>query len=274
MAVSESEYTINGTCSLNGIPSQSITIMGPYGAQTVSLPGGSYVLFIRVPDDRTLPVTVTASAKGYVSQSREIRLGETSSMDFNLTPEPTVFTVSGICLANGTPSGDIAVYDDTYGERVVSYENGTYKMNISVPYGGSTVVKLIASKDGYEQEVKSIDVNTTNSVDFSLYPLVIPTVSPSASATPTAIVTPATNQSTTGIAETISANIVWIIAAVILLAVVAGAAMYLKKGGGKGGNKPKEPSREDIYKLVTGDTRRRRRPGEDENEGKGHEKLK
>lgn len=275
-AYMDNEYTINGSCSLNGVVAQGIKLTGPFDAQTVSFPGGSYSLFVRLPEGHPATMTITASYDGYEPLSKDIDLNQSTSLDFNLLPVPAVYTVKGLCSANGTSLAGVAIQDETYGNGTVSGQDGTYQLNISVPSGSSAQVRLATSKPGYDQDSEIIDLNQTTSVNFNLHTLpaatISPSITPSSQAQATAL---STNQSSTGFASLISENACPISAVLVLLAfVIVGSAFYLKKRaiGSKG--MMNEPSREDIYKLVTGDNKRRRRPRNGEGHTGGHKKLK
>ena len=101
-AYMDHEYTVNGSCSINGVVAQGIKLTGPYDAQTVSFPGGSYSMYVRIPEGHPATITITASYDGYESLSQDIDLNQSTSLDFNLLPLPTVYTVNGLCRANGT----------------------------------------------------------------------------------------------------------------------------------------------------------------------------
>ena len=275
-AYMDHEYTINGTCSINGVVAQGISLTGPFDAQTVSFPGGSYSLFVRLPEGHPATITITASYNGYAPVSQDIDLNQSTSLDFNLIPLPTIYTVNGLCSANGTPLAEVDITDETYGSSTVSGQDGTYLMNISVPAGSPSQVNLVASKSGYDQDSKVIDINQTTSVNFDLPVLPVATILPSAaassSAQPTAL---ATNQSSSGFAGLISSNVCPISAVLVLLVLlIVGSALYLKKRATGSKGMMNEPSREDIYKLVTGDEKRRRRPKNGEGHTGGHQKLK
>lgn len=274
-AYMDHEYTINGSCSINGVADQGIKLSGPFDAQTVSFPGGSYSLFIRLPEGHTATVTITASYDGYEPLSKDIDLSQSTSLDFNLLPLPTVYTINGMCSANGTVSSGVVISDETYGNSTVSGLDGTYQLNISVPSSSPSQVTLVASKSGYSQDSKVIDLNQTTSANFDLPTLPVATISPSIASSATAQATVAsTNQSGSGFAGLISGNACPISAVLVLLAlVIVGSVFYLKKRAG-GKSMVNEPSREDLYKLVTGDNKRRRRPRNGEGHTGGHQKLK
>lgn len=267
------EYFVTGACSINGEPAQGIIVAGPYGAQTASYPGGNYSLYIRLPEGRSSSVTITASYNGYGDSSKDIDLNQTTSVDFNLVPLPVTYTVSGICRLSGTPSVGVAVYDETYDSRAVSGEDGAYLLNISVPYGETTRVRLVASNSGYEQDTSTFDLNDTLIANFNL-PVVpkatsLPSATASASAQATAV--PA-DQSGLGL---VTGNAYPILAAIALLIIaIVGAVFYLRRRGKGGKHEMIEPSHEDIYKLVTGDTQRTRMPGNGRDHTGGHKKLK
>lgn len=270
------EYTVNGSCTINGVGAQGIKLAGPFDAQTESFPGGSYSLFIRLPEGHSATVTITASYDGYAPLSQDVDLNQTNSLNFNLLPLPTVYTVNGLCRVNGTPSPGVVVTDETYGNSTVSGPDGAYQLNISVPSGSSAMVSLAATKSGYVQGSKDMDLNQSTTASFDLAPMPVMTGSPSNGASPSAQATAAsTNQSGSGIGGWISGNMFPILAVLVLLAlVIVGSALYLQKRamGNKGGIN--EPSREDIYKLVTGDNKRKRRPRNGEGHTGGHQKLK
>jgi hypothetical protein len=267
------EYFVTGACSINGEPAQGIIVTGPYGAQTASYPGGNYSLYIRLPEGRSSSVTITASYNGYSDSSEDIDLNQTASINFSLVPRPMAYTVNGICRLNGTPSAGVAVYDETYDSRAVSGEDGAYLLNISVPYGETTRVRLVASNSGYEQDTSTLDLNDTLIANFDL-PVVpkatsLPSATAGASAQPTAI---SANQSGLGL---ITGNAYPILAAIALLIIaIVGVVFYLRRRGKGDKHEMIEPSREDIYKLVTGDTQRTRRPGNGRDHTGGHKKLK
>lgn len=274
-AYMDHEYTINGSCTINGVGAQGLKLTGPFDSQTVTFPGGSYSLFIRLPEGHPATVTITASYDGYEPLSKDIDLNQSTSLDFNLLPLPTVYTVTGQCRVNGTLSAGVTVKDETYGNSTVSGADGTYRLNISVPSGSPAEVSLVASRSGYDQRSEMIDLSQTTSANFNLYPQPAATISPSVtgpSAGPTAV---STNQSGSGLAGLISGNACPISAILVVLAiVVVGSAYYLKKRVTGGKSMMKEPSREDIYKLVTGDNKRKRRPRNGEGHTGGHKKLK
>jgi hypothetical protein len=274
-AYMDHEYTINGSCAINGVAAQGIKLAGPDGAQTESFPGGSYSLFIRLPEGQSTTITITASYDGYQPLSKDIDLNQTIYMDFNLLPLPTVYTVIGQCRVNGTLSSGVAVTDETYGNSTVSGADGAYQMNISVPYGSPARISLVASKSGYDQDQQDIDLNQTTNVNFNLPLMPVATISPSAGASPSSQSVVSTNQSGSGIAGLISGNVCPISMALVLLALIlVGSAFYLRKRAVGNRSMINEPSREDIYKLVTGDNRRRRRPRNGEGHTGGHQKLK
>ncbi len=274
-AYMDHEYIINGSSSINGVAAQGIQLTGPFDAQTVTFPGGSYSLFVRLPEGHPATITITASYEGYEPLSKYIDLNQSSSLDFNLLPLPTVYTINGLCRVNGTLSSGVVINDETYGNSTVSGPDGTYQLNISVPSGSSSRVTLVASKSGYSQDSEAIDLNQTTSTNFDLTALPVVTISPSIAVTSTAQATVvSTNQSGSGIAGMISGNAFPISIVLVLLAVViVGSALFLKKrASGKG--MMKEPSREDLYKLVIGDNKRKRRPRNGEGHTGGHQKLK
>ncbi len=273
-AYMDREYTINGSCSINGVAAQGITVSGPFDAQTVSFPGGSYSLFIRLPDGHPSTITVTASYKGYEPLSKDLDLNQTTSLDFNLVPFPTVYTVNGVCRLNGTISSGVTVKDETYGNSTVSGQDGAYQLSISVPYGSPSQVSLAASRSGYDQGSKDIDLNQTTNANFDLTVLPVVTISPSIDASPSVQASAvSTNQS--GFTGLISENVCPISAILVILAIViVGSAFYLKKRATDNRGQINEPSREDIYRLVIGDNKRKRRPRNGEGHTGGHQKLK
>ncbi len=274
-AYMDQEYTINGSCTINGVAAQGIKLAGPFDAQTVTFPGGSYSLFVRLPEGHSGTITITASYDGYEQLSKDIDVNQGTSLDFNLLPLPTVYTINGLCSANGTLSAGVVIKDETYGNSTVSGPDGAYQLNISVPSGSSAQVTLAASKSGYEQDSKVIDLGQTTSTNFDLPALPVATVLPSVTAGSTAQSTVVSNnQSSSGFVGLISENVYPILAVIVLLAlVIVGSAFYLKKRAG-GKSMMNEPSREDLYKLVTGDNKRKRKPRNGEGHTGGHQKLK
>jgi hypothetical protein len=275
-AYMDNEYTVNGSCSINGVGAQGIKLTGPFDAQTESFPGGSYSLFIRLPEGHSSTITITASYEGYEPLSQDIDLNQTNSLNFNLLPPPTIYTVNGICRLNGTLSSGVAVTDETYGSSTFSGPGGAYQLNISVPSGSTARITLVASMSGYDQGSIDLDMNQSTNANFDLSLLPVVTSPPSIGANPSAQATAvSSNQSGSGIGGMISGNMLLISAVLVLLAVVIiGSVLYLKSHAmGKKG-KLNEPSREDIYRLVTGDNKRRRRPRNGEGHTGGHRKLK
>jgi hypothetical protein len=268
------EYFVTGACSIDGVPAQGVNIIGPYGAQTASYPGGNYSLYIRLPDGGSSFITIVASYKGYVNASKDLDLNQTTSVDFNLMPLPVTYTVSGICRANGVPAAGVTVSDETYDSHTVSGQDGTYRLNISVPGGETTWVRLVASMSGYDQDATTLDLNATRTANFNLPVVAEVTALPSPTSGPSARATAAPgNQTAAGLIDLVSANAypVFIIIVLLIIAIVA-AILYLRRRGKTSKHEMIEPSREDIYKLVTGDTKRTRRVGKEHNGG--HEKLK
>ena len=170
----------------------------------------------------------------------------------------------------------MTVEDETYGNSTISGPDGTYQLNISVPYGSSAQVRLVASKAGYDQDSETIDLSQTTSANFDLPVLPVATISPSVDAGSSGqSTTGSTNQSSQGFAGLISGNVCPILAIIVLLAIaIVGSLYYLKKRANSNNGMMSEPTREDLYKLVIGDNKRKRRPRNGEGHTGGHQKLK
>jgi len=162
--------TITGTVtdSLTGepIPTANVTANG-YSATTDT--DGNYNIANMPPGN----YTVTASADGYKSSTKTnitVVAGQTTTLNFTLTPLPTTGTISGVVKdsSTGDPIADAIVTANDMSATTNS--SGAYVIS-DVPLGNYTVT---ASADGYKNStITNIAVvaGETTQVDFELTPV-------------------------------------------------------------------------------------------------------
>jgi len=144
--------------------------------------------------------TVTASKNGYQTASKtgvSVVAGQTTSLNFTLTPIPTKGHIAGIVKdASGNPIEGVNVTANGYFD--ITDANGRYNIT-NVPAETYTVT---ASKDGYESSSKTVTViaGQTTTADFELK-------------------------------STPQSNIfLYAAAVVVVIIVIVGIALYLRKG--------------------------------------------
>ena len=162
--------TIQGTVKdTNNQPIQGATVSVEGTSLQATTNSQGYYQITDVPAGNK---TVTASKSGYNSQSKTVTVvaGQTTTVDFSLTPVPTTGTIQGTVKdTNNQPIQGATVSVEGTSLQATTNSQGYYQIT-DVPAGNKTVT---ASKSGYNSQSKTVNVvaGQTVTVDFQLQPV-------------------------------------------------------------------------------------------------------
>jgi protocatechuate 3,4-dioxygenase beta subunit len=162
--------TIQGTVKdTNNQPIQGATVSVEGTSLQATTNSQGYYQITDVPAGNK---TVTASKSGYNSQSKTVTVvaGQTTTVDFSLTPVPTTGTIQGTVKdTNNQPIQGATVSVEGTSLQATTNSQGYYQIT-DIPAGNKTVT---ASKSGYNSQSKTVNVvaGQTTTVDFSLTPV-------------------------------------------------------------------------------------------------------
>jgi hypothetical protein len=126
---------------------------------------GSY-RFDALPTGST---TLVASATGYMDSTQSVTVNGTNTLNFTLSTTPPATAALSGTVSNqaGTKVGGATVKvtsGTSSGQTATTDANGAYRFD-ALPTGSTT---LVASASGYTDSTRTVTVNGTNTLDFTL----------------------------------------------------------------------------------------------------------